>query len=288
MNEAMYVGELMSHYAERAGKIRAEQIEMLAAAFIKLTNLPPDQCELVEAWEGTKLTWHFRQRGHGDPAYLQLFKQFDEEVGKTQKLQAENADLRAQLAKHDEIARRVVEEGGLPKPVYGAPFRPAWDAYLRGDKEGMRKALGLRQPACEDEMVGREKVRQAFLRLGAEFAEAMVNADEYEVHTQTDEIGNYRGQHFTIDGVLWLPTLTTDHKTLMRRADDMLAEAKSAGIGELGAAQKPAAAQPMAFIMDEATELPADYWDNLKAMQSCTCKSLLAGHEPGCQHGGKP
>lgn len=68
ISEQMFVGQsLMQEIAERAGRIRYEHIEMLAAAFMTLTKLPADQCEVVEQMDGQKMTWHVRQRGGSVP-----------------------------------------------------------------------------------------------------------------------------------------------------------------------------------------------------------------------------
>lgn len=59
---------LQSKVAKLAG-VRMEMLEQLAAAYVLKTNVPPDECELVEevvsspAGEGVKMVYRFRRRG---------------------------------------------------------------------------------------------------------------------------------------------------------------------------------------------------------------------------------
>jgi len=206
--------DLMTAKAEEALRARYQNIEMLAAAFMTLTKLPADQCELVEQWQGQTLTWHFRPLEAQD-AYKSLFKQFDEQVGKTEKLQAENAELRLQLAeKH-------------PPKVYGpSPLREAWDAYYRGDVAALRKALGFEEPKPP----------------------------------------------------IVCPDCGAPHGDVCKPDCTDLKWRRNAG---------------ESIVMDEAAGVPDDVWNKthnllygipLEIEKLCTCKSLLAGHEPGCPH----
>jgi hypothetical protein len=44
--------ELIDEYVRRTAQSRADHIEMMAAAYMKATNLPPDRVELVEEQRG--------------------------------------------------------------------------------------------------------------------------------------------------------------------------------------------------------------------------------------------
>lgn len=83
-------------------------------------------------------------------AYTYLAKRFDS-------LMQQNADLRAQLAQlavRDDIARRVVEAGGLPKPVYGeSPLKGKYAEFKMleaMERELQRWAATFRPPQKEE------------------------------------------------------------------------------------------------------------------------------------------
>lgn len=48
--------------AEKWGRVRAQHIEMMAAAFALQTGLGPGECVLVEQRKGTKIRWWFEKR----------------------------------------------------------------------------------------------------------------------------------------------------------------------------------------------------------------------------------
>ncbi len=191
------INDMIQKLAEKAGKTRSAYIEQLAAAFMMLTNLPADQCEIVEQVDGNRMTWHIRQRD--DARYLTLFKQFDEEVGKTQKLQAENAELRTKLAMME-----------MPMHIWH---------YKAGDEtelEAVRKsAAGISDCVnikCEPHVLTFAEI------IGSKWRAGLTNAAKVDIDVNSD-------------------------------------------IGE----------SPMIGV-------------DLSNQTSCTCKSLLAGHEPGCPH----
>ena len=48
--------------ARRVMENQAAHIEMMAAAYLKATDLPPDRVELVQENQGNKIIWYFRER----------------------------------------------------------------------------------------------------------------------------------------------------------------------------------------------------------------------------------
>lgn len=59
MNE--YDDKLIALF-EKWGQVRAQHIEMLAAAFALQTKLGPGECVLVEQRKGLKIRWWFEKR----------------------------------------------------------------------------------------------------------------------------------------------------------------------------------------------------------------------------------
>ena len=60
------IPDIMDSYVEKAAKNRAEMLEQLAAAYVLKTGIPPEECEMVERYEGSKIVWYFRKRGSSD------------------------------------------------------------------------------------------------------------------------------------------------------------------------------------------------------------------------------
>lgn len=62
-----YHAELMQATVDRAARARTANLEMLAAAYLKETNIPASEAELVEQVvsdeKGTRMVWYFRKRG---------------------------------------------------------------------------------------------------------------------------------------------------------------------------------------------------------------------------------
>lgn len=52
----------MQHYVDQCRKTRLHYLEMLAAAFILETGLSASECELVEEYRGTTISWRFRKQ----------------------------------------------------------------------------------------------------------------------------------------------------------------------------------------------------------------------------------
>ena len=53
----------LNELSKRVANVSAEKVEMLAAAFLKETNLKPSECELVmEYTHDSKIIWYFRKR----------------------------------------------------------------------------------------------------------------------------------------------------------------------------------------------------------------------------------
>jgi hypothetical protein len=71
MSDSAFSAKIQEHI-EHVAKVRADHLEMFAAAFIKRTGLDPTECELVEQQTESGITnWHFRKKeaGRGE-AYL--------------------------------------------------------------------------------------------------------------------------------------------------------------------------------------------------------------------------
>jgi hypothetical protein len=58
----MDLKEWLDTQAARAAGVRAEMLEQLAAAYLLKTNIPPDECILVEEAVGAKMTWRFERK----------------------------------------------------------------------------------------------------------------------------------------------------------------------------------------------------------------------------------
>lgn len=46
-------------------EILAEHLEMYAAAYLKETNIPASEAELVQEMDGLKIRWYFQKRERG-------------------------------------------------------------------------------------------------------------------------------------------------------------------------------------------------------------------------------
>ncbi len=99
----------------------------------------------------------------------------------------ENAELRAKLAQHEEVARRVIEAGGLPMPVYGeSPIKALWREYFES-LSPVRLEKFPRCPACG-------ALEGAIHADGCRFLAAAIKAtdpddDEEDDDTHTPDIG---------------------------------------------------------------------------------------------------
>lgn len=54
--------DIMKKAIEIEQEIRINHLEMLAAAFLKQTDLSPTECELVQERKGLETIWYFRKR----------------------------------------------------------------------------------------------------------------------------------------------------------------------------------------------------------------------------------
>lgn len=56
---------------------QAAHIEMMAAAYLKATGLPPDRVELVQENQGNKIIWYFRERQPEKIVTMSAIDKFD-------------------------------------------------------------------------------------------------------------------------------------------------------------------------------------------------------------------
>jgi len=148
--------DLMTNIAEKVGKMRDQHIEMMAAAYIKATNIPPEQVELVMQTSCLETRFFFRDRDDCDT------------------ISTLNAELQAMREqRHGEsVIVRHLKSLGLPWPESGKGLLETITAWLPSVKpdttESMRRTIDhINQKTAEmlaDSSVAALKAENASLK----------------------------------------------------------------------------------------------------------------------------